>query len=126
MVVGGPSSSTPCSRAGICRARVLYTSAAPQFHARSVRVGTMGRMHPAGAFGQRPTAWAPVAAAVLRCLWPLVGRLGLRPERLPVLSLSETESHKGSASSANKISLGKYENSVCHVASTVAVKIDYR
>jgi hypothetical protein len=33
---------------------------------------------------------------------------------------------KGSASSANKISLGKYENSVCHVASTVAVKIDYR
>eukprot|EP01047_Picozoa_sp_COSAG01_P054905 COSAG01_NODE_6053_length_3878_cov_4.702831_1_plen_68_part_00 len=34
--------------------------------------------------------------------------------------------HKGSASSANKISLGKYENSVCHVASTVAVKIDYR
>eukprot|EP01047_Picozoa_sp_COSAG01_P079189 COSAG01_NODE_14924_length_1395_cov_1.425926_1_plen_90_part_10 len=30
---------------------------------------------------------------------------------------------KGSASSANKISLGKYENSVCHVASTVAVKI---
>jgi hypothetical protein len=26
----------------------------------------------------------------------------------------------------NKISLGKYENSVCHVASTVAVKIDYR
>eukprot|EP01047_Picozoa_sp_COSAG01_P116011 COSAG01_NODE_44679_length_416_cov_2.334385_1_plen_59_part_01 len=34
-------------------------------------------------------------------------------------------SSKGSASSANKISLGKYENSVCHVASTVAVKIDY-
>eukprot|EP01047_Picozoa_sp_COSAG01_P010007 COSAG01_NODE_419_length_17278_cov_34.763432_4_plen_71_part_00 len=33
---------------------------------------------------------------------------------------------KGSASSVNKISLGKYENSVCHVASTVAVKIDYR
>jgi hypothetical protein len=33
---------------------------------------------------------------------------------------------KGRASSANKISLGKYENSVCHVASTVAVKIDYR
>eukprot|EP01047_Picozoa_sp_COSAG01_P069712 COSAG01_NODE_10385_length_2179_cov_2.365865_4_plen_62_part_01 len=32
---------------------------------------------------------------------------------------------KGSASSVNKISLGKYENSVCHVASTVAVKIDY-
>ena len=38
----------------------------------------------------------------------------------------ETPPCKGSASSANKISLGKYENSVCHVASTVAVKIDYR
>ena len=37
-----------------------------------------------------------------------------------------TSPNKGSASSANKISLGKYENSVCHVASTVAVKIDYR
>jgi hypothetical protein len=36
-----------------------------------------------------------------------------------------THTPKGSASSANKISLGKYENSVCHVASTVAVKIDY-
>jgi hypothetical protein len=33
---------------------------------------------------------------------------------------------KGAQGSANKISLGKYENSVCHVASTVAVKIDYR
>eukprot|EP01047_Picozoa_sp_COSAG01_P058817 COSAG01_NODE_6980_length_3406_cov_32.821288_2_plen_89_part_00 len=33
---------------------------------------------------------------------------------------------KGALAGANKISLGKYENSVCHVASTVAVKIDYR
>eukprot|EP01047_Picozoa_sp_COSAG01_P041184 COSAG01_NODE_3519_length_5979_cov_340.102551_2_plen_96_part_00 len=40
--------------------------------------------------------------------------------------LLQHKSNKGSASSANKISLGKYENSVCHVASTVAVKIDYR
>jgi hypothetical protein len=64
--------------------------------------------------------------------------LGLPGEERPWLLLRPTCSQlaapgcgssggcKGSASSANKISLGKYENSVCHVASTVAVKIDYR
>jgi hypothetical protein len=84
----------------------------------------------------------------MRCLWPLV-RLNVgrntQPSRahwqVPPATVSSRDGCcaaaagrlpgmagpcKGSASSANKISLGKYENSVCHVASTVAVKIDYR